>query len=51
MKIAQDFTQLIGHTPLLRLNNFERHYNLQAELIAKIQSGRQFQGPRRALYD
>ena len=37
MKIAQDFTQLIGHTPLLRLNNFERHYNLQAELIAKLE--------------
>ncbi len=37
MKIAQDFTQLIGRTPLLRLNNFERYYNVQAEIIAKLE--------------
>lgn len=37
MKVAQDFTQLIGNTPLLRLNNFEKHYNLNAELIAKLE--------------
>lgn len=37
MKVAQDFTQLIGNTPLLRLNNFEKHYNLEAELIAKLE--------------
>ena len=30
-------TQLIGRTPLLRLNNFERHYNVQAEIIAKLE--------------
>ena len=37
MKIAQDFTQLIVLTPLLRLNNFERYYNVQAEIIAKLE--------------
>ena len=37
MNIAQDFTQLIGHTPIIRLNNFARHYNIEAELLAKLE--------------
>ena len=36
-KIAQKLTDLIGHTPLLELNSYERKNNLDAHLIAKLE--------------
>ena len=38
MKIAESLTQLIGHTPLLRLNAYSRKYSLGIDLIAKLES-------------
>ncbi len=38
MKIAESLTQLIGHTPLLRLNAYSRKYGLGIDLIAKLES-------------
>ncbi|WP_040196657.1 cysteine synthase A [Candidatus Soleaferrea massiliensis] len=37
MKIAGNLTDLIGGTPLLRLNNYEKKHGLQAELVAKLE--------------
>ena len=36
-KIAQSLTDLIGNTPLLELSNYNRHHQLQARLIAKLE--------------
>lgn len=36
-KIYQQFTDLIGHTPLLELSNLEKHEGLRAKLIAKLE--------------
>ena len=36
-KIYTSIDQLIGNTPLLRLTNIEKKYNLQAKLLAKIE--------------
>lgn len=38
MKIAESLTQLIGHTPLLRLNAYSQKYGLGIDLIAKLES-------------
>jgi len=35
--IKQSFTELIGHTPLLRLNRFEQQQHLCAQLVAKLE--------------
>ena len=37
MKIAASITELIGHTPLLQLNNFSRINGLEATLVAKLE--------------
>lgn len=37
MKIARNLTDLIGSTPLLRLSNFEKSENLDAEIIGKLE--------------
>ncbi len=37
MKIAQQFTDLIGHTPLLQLNRLIAKNNLPATLLAKLE--------------
>ena len=37
MKIAQQFTDLIGHTPLLQLNRLMAKNNLPATLLAKLE--------------
>ena len=37
MKIAQQFTDLIGHTPLLQLNRLTAKNNLPAKLLAKLE--------------
>lgn len=37
MKIAQNYTELIGHTPLLRLHHLEKMFNLDVELVAKLE--------------
>lgn len=37
MKIANKLTDLIGHTPLLRLGSYASAYDIQAELIAKLE--------------
>jgi len=37
MKIARSVTELIGHTPLLELTNYERNHQLQAVLLAKLE--------------
>lgn len=35
--IADSVTELIGSTPLLRLNNIEKQYSLSAQLLAKVE--------------
>ena len=37
-KIARSLTELIGNTPLLELSNYNRCCNLEARLIAKLES-------------
>jgi cysteine synthase A len=36
-KIAQSLTELIGNTPLLRLNRYEKHRGVEAQLLAKLE--------------
>lgn len=36
-KIAQKLTDLVGDTPLMKLNNFEKGHNAGANLIAKLE--------------
>lgn len=38
MKVYNSITELIGNTPLLRLHNLEKIYNLKSKVIAKIES-------------
>ncbi|MBQ7888389.1 MAG: cysteine synthase A [Erysipelotrichaceae bacterium] len=38
MRIASSSDLLIGHTPLLELNNLKKEFNLKARLIVKIES-------------
>ena len=37
-KIYQNATELVGHTPLLRLSNLEKKHNLYANVIGKLES-------------
>lgn len=37
-KIAKKLTDLIGNTPLLELSNYEKNNNLDAKIIAKLES-------------
>lgn len=36
-KVAQRLTDLVGNTPLLELNNYNRNKNLKADIIAKLE--------------
>jgi cysteine synthase A len=36
-KIYNKLTDLIGRTPLLRLNNYENKNSLKAEIVAKME--------------
>lgn len=36
-KIYQSITELIGKTPLLSLNNYVKHFNLEANILAKLE--------------
>jgi cysteine synthase len=38
MKIAQNYTELIGKTPLLRLNHFEKKMGSLAEIVVKLEN-------------
>lgn len=38
MKIYQKIDELVGHTPLLKLNNIEKEFSLSATLLAKLES-------------
>lgn len=38
MKIIQNYTELIGKTPLLRLSRLEKLYELDVELVAKLEN-------------
>lgn len=38
MKIANNYTDLIGNTPMLRLHKFEQVNNIDAQIIGKIES-------------
>ena len=38
MKIIQNYTELIGKTPLLRLHHLEKQFNLEVELVAKLEN-------------
>lgn len=37
MRIYQDITQLIGHTPLMELVNYEREQRLNAKILVKLE--------------
>ena len=37
MKIENSLTELIGKTPLLRLNNYEKNNKIEANIIAKVE--------------
>ena len=37
MKVYQHITELIGNTPLLRLNQLEKHFETNNEIIAKLE--------------
>lgn len=37
MRVYQDITQLIGHTPLMELVNYEREHQLNAKIFAKLE--------------
>lgn len=37
MKIYRQITDLIGHTPLMELQNYEKLHNLNAKIIAKLE--------------
>lgn len=37
MKVYNDITELIGHTPLVRLTNYNRKHGLRADLLAKVE--------------
>ena len=37
MKIAQQLTELVGHTPLLQLNAYSRAAGLEQPLVAKLE--------------
>ncbi|MFA5470475.1 MAG: cysteine synthase A [Acholeplasmataceae bacterium] len=38
MKIAQSYVDLVGHTPLLRLNNYEKLVGAHAEIVVKLEN-------------
>lgn len=38
MKIANNLTELIGNTPLVRLTNYRKKYNLKGEIVVKIEA-------------
>ena len=38
MAIAPDITELVGHTPLVRLNRLPKRSGCLAELVAKLES-------------
>jgi cysteine synthase len=38
MKIAQNYTELIGKTPLLRLNHYEKKMGSLAEIVVKLEN-------------
>lgn len=37
MKIANSLTELIGKTPLLELNNYEKNNKIEANIITKVE--------------
>ncbi len=37
MKIYENLTELIGNTPLLKLNKYKEKYNLKADILAKLE--------------
>ncbi|MFR7479268.1 MAG: pyridoxal-phosphate dependent enzyme, partial [Acutalibacteraceae bacterium] len=38
MKIYDNMTALVGHTPLVRLHHLEELYHLPVELVAKVEA-------------
>ena len=38
MTVHENITELIGHTPLVELTNYERAHELPATLIGKVES-------------
>ena len=37
MKIYNSISELVGHTPLVRLKNIDKDYSLSAKLLAKVE--------------
>ena len=37
-KIHESLTELVGHTPLVRLHGYEKLHGLKAHLLAKVES-------------
>ena len=38
MKIYDNITQLVGNTPLVRLNSIEKEFGLKAQLYGKLEA-------------
>ena len=36
-KIYKSITELVGHTPLVELGNYEKKHNLKARLLGKLE--------------
>ena len=36
-KVYKSITELVGHTPLVELGNYEKKHNLKARLLGKLE--------------
>jgi len=37
MKVANNYTELVGNTPMVRLNRIKKELNLKGNIIAKLE--------------
>lgn len=50
MRVFNDLTELIGHTPLLRLNGIIKRHGVMADILAKVESFEPYSIKDRAAY-